>query len=358
MSNKIDMGFLKSFDKEISKLEGVSTNDEPPRYAYHTGNYVLNKITSGKFDVGGIACQGRVAALVGPSGCGKSYLGSNIMREAQQAGAFILAIDTENALSRDFVSAIGVDIENGYKYVSATTVNQLVSIMSTFIKSYKEEYDDDFINAPQVMIFIDSLGMAMTDSELSNYQSGTQKGDMGGKNKSLKTFLKSVVQDIKDLNVSVVVTSGVYANQDILNGLGKWIVPDAIKYACSTITLITNTKLRDGTEVSGIKMRAEGYKVRYTRPYQSVVIDVPYDEGINPYSGFLDVLKGLGIVVARGAWYYLADDESVKFQSKNIHDYASILMEKIDNMSKVFVKQSDDKDNTTNDDSYVEESSV
>ena len=335
------MNFLKSFDKELTKIEGIATSDDPPRYSYHTGNYVLNKITSGDFLTGGIACQGRVGIIAGPSGCGKSFVGSNLMREAQKAGAFVLAIDSENALSKDFVSAIGVDPTNNYKYVSVTTVNHLVNVVSTFLKSYKDEYSNDLINAPQVFIFIDSLGMLMTDSEVSNYEKGEQKGDMGGKNKSLKGFLKSIVQDIKTLNVSVVATSGVYANQDILNGQGKYIISDSIKYACSTITLITQTKLRDGTEVAGIKMKCEGYKVRYTKPYQTVVIDVPYDSGINPYSGFVEVMKGLGIINNRGAWYYLVDDENVKFQAKNVEEHAELLMNKANNLANAYLKSDD-----------------
>jgi recombination protein RecA len=336
---KLDMSFLKSFNKELEKMSGVSTSDAPPRYAYHTGNYVLNKITSGSFFKGGIACQGRVGILAGPSASGKSFVLSNIMREAQKSGAYVLAIDSENALSSDFVSAIGVDPTTGYNYVGVVTIPHVVNIVSTFIKQYKDEYPD-VENAPQVLIVIDSLDMLLTAGELTNYEKGEQKGDMGGKNKALKAFLKTVVQDIKKLNISVVATSQVYRNQDVLNGLGTWIVSDAIKYSASTIALLTQLKLRDGTEVTGIRMKCEGYKVRYTRPFQTVVISVPYESGMDPYSGLIETLEGLGLLTRGGAWYTTKD--GIKFQSKDLLKHVDGLLLQAEELTNVFLKSSSD----------------
>jgi RecA/RadA recombinase len=332
---QLSSSLLTKFTKDLNKMAGVSVNDDPPRYSYHTGNYVLNKITSGNWHTGGIACQGRVGLLVGPSGSGKSFVLSNIMREAQKAGAHILALDSENALSADFVSAIGVNPESDYTYVGVVSIPQVVEIVSGFLRQYKDEYPD-VETAPPVLIGIDSLDMLLTASELENYTKGTQKGDMGGKNKALKAFLKTLVQDIKSLNVCVVACGQVYANQDLLNGEGKWIVSDAIKYSASTITMLTKLRLREGTEVTGIKMKAEGYKVRYTRPFQKVTIEVPYESGIDEFSGFLDAMKACGLVTQGGAWYTVASTGE-KFQSKNITTVADLLLSEAEALTGTFL---------------------
>ncbi len=170
------MDFLKTFEKDLNKINVTVGMGEPPRYWYSTGNYALNRIISGSFFKG--IPQGRVTGLAGPAQAGKSFLGCNIMRVAQEKDAHILAIDSENALDEEFVKGIGVDPTEGYTYVSADTIPQVTKIVSTFLNGYKSEYGED-PDAPQVLIFIDSLDMLMTETEQSHFDKGVTKGDQG-----------------------------------------------------------------------------------------------------------------------------------------------------------------------------------
>lgn len=327
------MDFLKSFEKDISNLNVTVGSGEPPRYWYSTGNHALNRIISGSFFKG--IPQGRVTGLAGPSGSGKSFLASNIMRSAQQAGAHILAIDSENALDEKFVRAIGVDPDNGYTYVSADTIPQVTKIVSSFLKGYKAEYGESDKDAPQVLVVIDSLDMLLTETESDHFEKGVTKGDQGQRNKQLKSMLRSFVQAIKHLNVAIVVTSQVYKNQDVTNGEGLWIISDAVKYSLSQIILITKLKLKDtgSTEVKGIRMKTEGYKTRFTKPFQKVVIEVPYDEGMDPYSGLLEVALELGIVNKKGA-RYIIDGEETSWYAKDIATHAEKILVAAEQMNK------------------------
>lgn len=303
---KLDMAFIKSFDKEIANISGVGTSSQPPRYWYSTGNYVLNRIISGSFFKG--IPQGRVTNLAGPSSSGKSFLAANLVRSAQQAGAFCLVIDSENALDDDFMGKIGVDVTDGYRYAGVTTIPQVSNVVSTFLKGYKKQVGED-VDAPQVFILIDSLDMLMTETEEENYGKGVTKGDQGQRNKQLKAMLRSFVQDIKKLNVAIVVTSQVYKNQDVTNGEGVWIVSDAVKYAASQIILLTKLKLKGESgkagDFAGIRMKCEGYKTRFTKPFQTVTVEVPYEIGMDPHSGLIDVAVELGAVIKKGGWYTL-----------------------------------------------------
>lgn len=98
--------FLTGINKTLTKSGFDVGEAPPPRWWISTGNYVLNKIISKHFNRG--IPQGRLTALVGPAGAGKSYILCNLMREAQKDGMIVVALDSENALSDDFVSAIGV----------------------------------------------------------------------------------------------------------------------------------------------------------------------------------------------------------------------------------------------------------
>lgn len=319
------MDFLKDFNKELEDMEGIGTSSLPPRYWYSTGNYVLNKIVSGSFFKG--VPQGRVTNFSGPSGGGKSFMIANVVREAQKQGAIALVIDSENALDDEFMGKIGVKTNRNsgdYYYAGVTTVEDVTNVFSKFMNGYKKEVADDPENGQQVIVVVDSLDMLLTETELENYDKGVQKGDQGQKNKQLKKLLKTMVQDIKPYNVVVLVTSQVYKNQDLMNGEGLWIISDAVKFSASQIVLLTKMKLKDtGTSiVHGIRMKCEGVKTRFAKPFQTVVIEVPYDKGIDPYSGLVETTIGMGIVEKAGSRYRItgADDTWYEKDIANVAD--------------------------------------
>ncbi len=302
--------FLAGIEKDLKKAGFEVGASAPPRYWFSTGNYVLNKTLGGSYHRG--IPQGRVTGLVGSSGTGKSFMICNVIREAQQAGAFCVVIDSEHALDDDFVKAIGVDPDaDDYMYVDVDDFAQCKKVVSQTIEGYKKEYGNSH-DAPRTLIAIDSLGMMMTVTEAENFKKGVQKGDQGQRSKQIKQLLREFVQAIKHLNISIVVTSDVYKNQDQMNGEGVWIVNDAARYSLSHIALLSKLKLKDKNDnknVLGIKMKVEGFKTRFTRPYQSVTIEVPYETGMDPYNGLIDVAKNIGVLDQRGAYYYLNGQE-------------------------------------------------
>ena len=340
------MKAIASVLKDIENIDGVSTVDAPPRWSLNTGNYMLNRITSGSFRRGGIATQGRVGILTGPSGAGKSFVAANLIREAQAEGAHVLVLDSENALDSTFVTPIGVDTTKNYTYIGVTTISQVVKIVSQFLKGFREEYPDAE-NAPKVLIVIDSLDMLMTDTEVEHYTKGVQKGDQGQKNKQLKAFLKTIVQDIKALNVAFVCTAQCYKNQDVTNGEGLYVVADGIKFSASTITMLTKLKLKDGTEVTGIRMKCEGYKVRFTRPFQTIVVEVPYSSGMDPTSGLIEGLLAIGVIEKAGSRYRDKGFDGTWY-AKDIDQHLDRLLEAAEDLTTSFVSvKTDDEPDLT-----------
>lgn len=347
---KAKFGFLDDFNKASSKMEGIVTTSAPPRYWHGFGNYLMNAIMTGEYD-GGHA-QGRITGIVGPSGAGKSFIIGNSVKQAQDDGALILVVDSENALDDDYMTGIGVQVgeENGYYYRGVKTISQVTAVVSSFIKGYKKEFGKD-LDAPKVFIAIDSLDMLMTDTELDHYAAGDQKGDQGQRSKQLKAMLRTFVQDIKELNITMAVTGQVYANQDVKNGEGLWIVNQAVRYSLSQIVLVTKLKLKDKStsDVTGIRLRAHGFKTRFTKPFQTVELEVPYEEGMDPYSGLLEAAVSQKIVIQGGSWYTLASTGE-KFQSKNFDNVKEkVLAELIaaKNPLMAISDEDEDKENTS-----------
>lgn len=305
--------FLDKFKKTLSAMDNVSTEFRPPAYFFSTGNYAVNRISSGDYFRG--IPQGRVSIIAGPSDAGKSFLTCNVMMAAQREGAFILAIDSENALDPEYLARVGVDTDpKKFMAVSVVTIADVITVVSDFIKSYQKEYGKYNPDAPKVLMVVDSLDMLITETENSHFESGSQAGDQGQRAKQLKAFLRTTVSRIKALNISFVGTHQVYP-ADPLKGEGVWAINNAIRYSASQIILVTRLKLKEGDEIVGIRMRVETFKSRFAKPGSKVEVQVPYDRGMHPYSGMLDLLEKDGVVTCVNGWYTLQlPDEQVRFQ--------------------------------------------
>ena len=313
------LSFLKDFKKTISKMETIVTDFSPPKFWASTGNLALNKRISGSFTRG--IPQGRITCFAGPSGAGKSFILCNALKNAQAEGAFILLLDSENALDIGWLKRIGMDVsEDKFMYAGVTTFSDVVKVVSEFITEYEKTYGRDNFESPRVIIALDSLDMLITDSENEHFESGVQKGDQGQRAKQAKHMLRTIVSRIKRNPMAFCITHQVYPNTDLMNGQGLWIINNAIRYSASQIMLIVPAKLKEGTEQIGVRMKVETYKSRFAKVGERVEVEVPWDSGMNPYSGFLDMMEDMGVVKASGAWksVELPGQDPIKFQTKHL----------------------------------------
>lgn len=327
------LAFLKDFRKQMDKMSTVTTNFSPPTHWFSTGNFALNKSLSGSY-LRGIPI-GRVTVFAGESGSGKSFLAGNAIREAQADGAFILVIDSENAMDQGFLVALGADVSpDRLQYVGVVTIQDVTAVLSEFITGYEKEYGKDNLDAPKVLIVIDSLDMLLTDSENEKFEKGDQTGDMGQRTKLIKHLLRTIVSRISRLQIGCIATHQVYMNQDITNGQGKYVVNNAVRYSASQIALISKLNLKDDSEIVGIRMRVDTYKSRFAKLGTRVEIQVPYTKGMDRYDGVLDDLVKEGVVEQGGAWYTLKLDgqDPVKFQKKS---FGAEIFEKAMNFTKL-----------------------
>lgn len=289
------LSFLKDFKKSVNKLDSVLVGIGRPQEWLTTGNYALNYALTGDWNKG--IPLGRSVAFVGPSGSGKSFLTSNAIKHAQLAGFHVLALDSENALDMDYLGKIGANVtEDQLTYAKVTTIEDVNSVCSEFFKSYTKAYGKDNPDAPRVLIILDSLAMLASTTEMENYEGGgVIKGDQGQLAKRRKAMLKLIHGQLAMLPISFVFTDHVY-NQDIMLGDGAWAITNSVKFFPSIIGLVTKLKLKEGTEVVGVRMRVETYKSRFAKSGTKIELEVPYASGMSPFTGLVDMLEGLGVV--------------------------------------------------------------
>jgi len=292
--------FRKTLTKSIDGL-GIGFND--PTDWVSTGNYTLNYLISGDFN-GGIPL-GKVTVFAGESGAGKSYICSgNIIKSAQAQGIYVVLIDTENALDESWLTALGVDVsEDKLLKLNMAMIDDVAKTISEFMKDYKTLPDEE---RPKVMFVIDSLGMLLTPTDVDQFQKGDMKGDMGRKPKALTSLVRNTVNMIGSHNVGLVCTNHTYASQDMFDPDDKISGGQGFIYASSIVVAMRKLKLKedeDGnkiSEVKGIRAACKVMKTRYAKPFESVQVKIPYETGMNPYSGLTDMLEGKGLLKKEG----------------------------------------------------------
>ena len=292
--------FRKTLTKSIDGL-GIGFND--PTDWISTGNYTLNYLISGDFH-GGIPL-GKVTVFAGESGAGKSYICSgNIIKSAQAQGIYVVLIDTENALDESWLTALGVDVsEDKLLKLNMAMIDDVAKTISEFMKDYKTLPEEE---RPKVMFVIDSLGMLLTPTDVDQFNKGDMKGDMGRKPKALTSLVRNTVNMIGSHNVGLVCTNHTYASQDMFDPDDKISGGQGFIYASSIVVAMRKLKLKedaDGnkiSEVKGIRAACKVMKTRYAKPFESVQVKIPYETGMNPYSGLTDMLEAKGLLKKEG----------------------------------------------------------
>lgn len=322
------------------------------------GNYAMNRIMSGKFNEG--LLFGRQYVYYGESGSGKSLQTAYACANAQKAhNAFVLWIDVEKATDdvagQQWLERTGVDLdEDNFQYMTAATLGDCKKTVSEMCKMYREAYMDetDDFNRPMVVV-IDSWSAAMTDKQWKEATDGELVGDMGQKAKQTGDVVQSITHLCSHLPVLVLGVGHIMDSQEKYGAKHKTTGGHKMFYMASGCLMLTKVALKVGDDNRKIEDKeAEKYyedmkkgmtaehkkrkqiighvcvidnlKSRSSKPGQRIEIQVPFNTGMDPYSGLFDLLIYEGaITVGKVGWYQIGEGDNVqKFQKATFRKYA------------------------------------
>ena len=329
---------VSKFRKTLTKsITGMSSGFNDPTDWISTGNYALNYLVSGDFNKG--IPLGKVTVFAGESGAGKSYIcAGNIVKHAQEQGIFVVLIDSENALDETWLKALDVDTdEKKLLKLNMSMIDDVAKTVSTFMDDYRAMNEED---RPKVLFVIDSLGMLLTPTDVDQFQKGDMKGDMGRKPKALTSLVRNTVNMIGSHNVGLVCTNHTYASQDMFDPDDKISGGQGFIYASSIVVAMKKLKLKEDeagnkiSEVRGIRAGCKVMKTRYAKPFEGVQVKIPYETGMNPYSGLVDLFEKKGILVKEGNRLTYVDSKGT--ETKEYRKVWESGGEPLDNIMKEF----------------------
>ena len=327
--------FSKLRNNLTKSIDGISVGFHDPVDWIDTGNFCLNHLISGDFNKG--VPLGKVTVFAGESGSGKSFVCSgNLVKHAQEQGIFVVLMDSENALDEDWLKALGVDTgEDKLLRINVSMIDDVAKVMSDFMKGYRDEYNGlPYEECQKVLFVIDSLGMLLSPTDVTQFEKGDLKGDLGRKPKALTALVRNMVNQIAPYPVGLVATNHTYASQDMFDPDDK--IRGQFYHASSIVVAMRKLKLKEDADgnktstVNGIRAAMKIMKTRYAKPFESVQVKIPYATGMDPYSGLFEFLEEKKLLTKQGNRYkYITNsgEEILEFRKNWGPDQFAIVMQ-------------------------------
>jgi len=279
---------------------------------------------------GGVAV-GKITELNGLEGSGKSLIGSHLLASTQRKGGIAVYIDTESAVSPEFLEAIGIDTKN-MLYVHLETAEEVFETIETIVTKIRESDKDKLVT-----ILVDSLAAASTKVEMD--AEFDKDGWATAKAIIISKAMRKITQMIARQKIALVFTNQLRQKLGVMFG-DPWTTSGgkALPFHSSTRVRFKNTgQIKDSSKKNtiGIKIKAQVIKNRLGPPMRTAEFPLYFDTGIDDYGSWLTVMKEHKLLKQAGAWYTInhANTETgelikeYKFQSK---DFENLLLENPD----------------------------
>ena len=260
---------------------------------------------------------GRISEITGLEASGKSLLAAHALANTQAEGGLAVYIDTENAASREFLDAIGVDLEK-MLYIPLETIEDIFEAIESIVTKIRESNKDRLVT-----IVVDSVMGASTKIEMA--KEFDKDGYATSKAIILSKGMRKLTNMIGRNKICLIFTNqlrtrlGVAFGDPYTTSGGKAIPFHAsVRLRLKSVGQIKVKK--DGIDQAiGIKTRCQVVKNRMGPPLKTVDYDIYFESGIDNYGGWLNIMKQFKLVDTAGAWYTFtrADGTAIKFLSKD-----------------------------------------
>jgi recombination protein RecA len=300
-------------------LDGSDTTPTDIKEFISTGSTMLDLAIANKPD-GGIAV-GRITEINGLESSGKSLIGAHILAETQKKGGVAVYIDTENAVSEEFLKVLGIDTSQ-LLYLQLQTVEEIFQAIEEIVLKVREAEKDRLVT-----ILVDSLAAASTQVEIdADFE---KDGWATSKAIIISKAMRKITQLIGRQRIALVFTNQLRQKLGVMFG-DPWTTSGgkALPFHASTrIRLKNKGRITDTKKnVLGMTIQAQVVKNRLGPPLRHAEFPLYFESGIDDIGSWLEVMKKHKLVKSAGAWYTYTDvaGEEYKFQSK---DFLKILEE-------------------------------
>ena len=297
-------------------LDGVQDTPTDVTDWIGTGSTLLDLAISNK-PHGGLAA-GRITEINGLEGSGKSLIGAHALASTQKKDGLAVYIDTESAVSAEFLQAIGIDTDK-MLYVHLETIEDIFDTIETIVTKIRESSKDKLVT-----ILVDSLAAASTKVEMD--ADFDKDGWATSKAIVLSKAMRKITQLIARQRVCLIFTNQLRQKLGVMFG-DPWTTSGgkALPFHASTRIRLKNVgQIKDKkNNTIGMKMKAQVIKNRLGPPMRHADFELYFESGSDNEGSWLQMMKAHKLVKQGGAWYTMNDHngKEIKFQSKDWAEY-------------------------------------
>jgi len=267
-----------------------------------SGSYMLNAVLSGSI-FGGIP-NNKITAFAGESATGKTFFVLGVAKQFLQDNpdGGIVYYDTEAAVTKQMMEERGVDTTRVIISQPDTIQKFRTHAMKT-IDMYEKSPD-----RPPMLFILDSLGLLSTEKEVADTTEGKDVRDMT-KSQLIKGAFRVLTLKLAKIGVPMIVTNHVYEVIGSYMPMKEMGGGSGLKYAASTIAYLSKKKVRDGTEITGIIIKAKMFKSRIAKENTQAEVLLSYTGGLDRYYGLLEFGEKHGIFKKSGNRYEMGESK-------------------------------------------------
>jgi len=295
------------------------------KYWVSTGCSILDLAISNRPN-GGFPV-GRISEVTGLEQSGKSLLAAHALASTQKMGGLAILIDTEAAISKEYMSAIGIDIDK-LLYLPLETMEDIFEAIETIITKVRQKQKDKIVT-----IVVDSVMGASTKQEL---EAGFDKdGYATSKSIIISKGMRKLTNLISRQHICLIFTNQLRVKMNVIGFADPYTTSGGKALAFhSSVRLRLKSLGQIKSKVKGIEITVGGktecivQKNRMGPPLRKVQYDIYFESGIDNYGSWLMALKNYNLVQLNGAVYSFdycfdkttGETEELRFQSKNFKD--------------------------------------
>lgn len=238
---------------------------------------------------------------------GKTLLSMHALAETQKKGGMAVFIDTESSLDKNFVQAIGVDL-NKLLYINCDHVEEIFDHIEMIVQKVRKSNKDKLVT-----IVVDSVAAASTRTEMEADHG--KDGYATAKAIILSKALRKITQMIARQRICLIFTNQLRVKMNAM--FGDPYTTSGGKalgfHASLRIRLQAIGQIKDSKKNTiGIKTRCKVTKNRMGPPMRSADFDIFFDRGLDNYGNWLDTLKENKIIAgSRTPYQYTKKDGEV-----------------------------------------------
>ena len=317
IAETINKKFKEQHFKTAYFLEGDSDAPTIVKEWVGTGSTILDLAISNRKN-GGFPV-GRVSEITGLEQSGKSLLAAHVLLNTQKKGGLAVYIDTENAISAEFLTAIGLNLKD-MLYIPLDTMEDVFEAVEVIIEKVRSSDKNKLVT-----IVIDSIAGASTKTEMA--ADFDKDGYATAKALIISKAMRKITNLIGRERICLIITNQLRQKLNAPAFSDPWTSPGgkalpfhaSVRIRLSSIGAI-KVKVEGHEEIVGSRVKAKLVKNRCGPPLRECVYEVYFDSGIDDYSSWLTTMKDHSLVSQSGAWYSWTNKETgevIKFQSKD-----------------------------------------